>query len=269
MPRRLAALAAGLTVALVTTAPALAEEQCDSRGGVTATLSFEERRDYGYRDLRLTIDRAGVTAYDAPVTARDCEEPFCFPGGGSEHDSVRVRDLDQDGEPEVLLDLFTGGAHCCFASQVLAFDGTAAYEMAAERNWGDVGYRLKDVDGDGRRDFRSADPRFAYAFTAYAFAAFPIQVFAWEGRLVDRTDRMRAAIRADARHWRREYERRPLRYQPQGPLAAWAADQYRLGRRAQALRLLRREVRSGRLRSMPGGKRFPRKLDRKLHRWGY
>jgi hypothetical protein len=52
-------------------------------------------------------------------------------------------------------------------------------------------------------------------------------------------------------------------------LAAWAADQYRLGRRARALRFVRREVRSGRLRHMRGRRGFARRLDRQLRRWGY
>ena len=35
---------------------------------------------------------------------------------------LTVRDLDGDGEPEVLVDLYTGGAHCCFYTVILRFD---------------------------------------------------------------------------------------------------------------------------------------------------
>jgi hypothetical protein len=83
------------------------------------------------------------------------------------------------------------------------------------------------------------------------------------------TKRMRDTVRADARRWMRAYRKAPARYEPQGVLAAWAADQYLLGRRRQALRFVRRAVRSGKLRAMPRAAGFPRRLDSTLRRWGY
>ena len=60
---------------------------------------------------------------------------------------LQVVDLDADGEPEVLVDAYTGGAHCCALTEILRFDG-AAY-APAETTWGNFGYALKDLDGDG------------------------------------------------------------------------------------------------------------------------
>jgi hypothetical protein len=123
------------------------------------------------------------------------------------------------------------------------------------------------------REFVSADDRFAYAFTAYAFSALPLQILSFRrDRFTDVTADHPAHVRADARRWRRAYRRaRPDAF-PQGVLAAWAADQYRLGRRAQALAHVRREARHGKLRAAMGARRaqrFPRRLDRTLRRWGY
>ena len=110
--------------------------------------------------------------YDEAVTARDCDEPWCSPGGGNER-SIHVRDLNGDDEPEVLLDLYTGGAHCCVLTQVFTFDAPG-YRKAAEHDWADAGYRIADVDGNGTPEIKSADARFAYAFAAFAFSGFPV-----------------------------------------------------------------------------------------------
>jgi hypothetical protein len=260
-----AALAA-LTACLVAAAPALAKHETATAGQVSATFTYFGDYPDGFTGLQLTIARAGTTVYDRPVAARDCDEPWCAPGGGRGR-SLHARDLDGDGEPEVLLDLYTGGAHCCVVGQIFTFDAPG-YRKAAERNWADAGYRLADIDGNGTLELKSADARFAYAFAAFAFSAFPVQVFHWRaGRLVDVTERFRRAMRKDARRWMHVY--RHADYEPQGALAAWAADQYQLGHRAYARRVVRRAVQTGRLRDMPGASRFPRKLDRRLRRWGY
>jgi hypothetical protein len=151
---------------------------------------------------------------------------------------------------------------------LLRWDG-AAYR-AVERNWGEPGYRVKNVGGRGTSELVTADPRFAYAFSAFAFSGFPVRVLRFrDDRLVNVTRGLRRVVRADARRWMRGYRRMPRRYEPQGVLAAWAADRYLLGRRRSALRFVRRAVRSGKLRSMPGRGTFPHRLDRKLRRWGY
>jgi hypothetical protein len=233
---------------------------------VTATFTYFGSFAHGYRGLELAIARAGTTVHDKPVVARNCDKPWCAPGGGPGK-SVHARDLDGDAEPEVLLDLYTGGAHCCFLTQIFAFDGTT-YRKATEHDWADAGYRLADLNGDGKPEFKSADARFAYRFTAYAFSGFPIRILHWrDGRLVDATNRFRRLVRRDARRWLRIYRHADI--EPQGALAAWAADQYRLGHRRYARRLVRRAVTTGKLRTMRGAARFPRKLDRTLRRFGY
>jgi len=91
------------------------------RGNVKATITYTER-DFLYEKLRLRIVRAGRTALDVPIQRLGC--PDC---AGSRPVDVAVRDLD-GGEPEVLLDLYTGGAHCCSVSLILRWDpGTRRY----------------------------------------------------------------------------------------------------------------------------------------------
>ena len=57
---------------------------------------------------------------------------------------LRIIDLDGDGEPEVLVDLYTGGAHCCWATLFLRWDGHTYRSM--QHLWGDPSYDLSDLD---------------------------------------------------------------------------------------------------------------------------
>jgi hypothetical protein len=250
-------------------APALAEEETASDGDVSATFSYDQPEKYQWENMRLAIAQAGVVVYDEPVSAEHCEEPYCAPSGVGQTRSVRVQDLDGDGGPEVILDLFTGGAHCCHVTQIFA-DGSGVYRKRAERNFGDPGYRLNDLDADGEPEFVGADFRFDYQFSAFAFSGAPIRIYAWrDGTFRQVTDDYRSQIRADAALWMKRYRRASRRDEPQGVLAAWAADEYRLGRRATALRFVRSEIRSGKLRDLPGRGTFVHRLDRTLKRWGY
>jgi hypothetical protein len=256
----------------LTAQAALADEQVAGSGQVRATFSFDRRGEYKFTDLWLRIDRAGTTVFDEAVDIPTCQEPYCVPAGALEDsDTVRVRDLDADGEPEVLVDVFTGGAHCCFATEILRFDGSSY--RARSRNWEDSGYRLADLDDDGRPEFSTSDARFADVFASFAESAFPIRVLAWsKGRFTNVTRQHTALIRTDAKRWKRAYHKRRNGNRSLGVLAAWTADQYLLGRRKQANRFLAHEQRAGRLRSAPGwksGAAFARQLKHRLRRWGY
>ena len=44
-----------------------------------------------------------------------------WPGGVVDDSSVDVRDLDGDGEPEVLVKLYSGGANCCLSSLIFRY----------------------------------------------------------------------------------------------------------------------------------------------------
>jgi len=270
--RRLAPLAAVVATLALAAAPAVAKTETVSSGPVTATFRFHRVGDLRYRHLHLTVTLDGATVFDRRARTRFCAEPYCVPGGGNAGPSLRVADLDGDGPPDVLLDLFTGGAHCCVESELVALTADGAVRRF-ERDWGDGGYRLEDLDGDGLAEFVSADDRFAYAFTAYAFSALPVQILSFRGdRFTDVTASYPARVRADAHRWRRAYRRAKADAYPQGVLSAWAADRYRLGDRAGARRFVRRQARHGKLRAAMGARRathFAARLDRLLRRWGY
>jgi len=258
----LLAAAAAVVVVAGAAAASLLHSKTATFGSVRATITWRNARFFEAKDVRLRIARAGVAALDTRSVGLDRPQ------------TIKARDLDADGEPEVLVDFYTGGAHCCFFSQIYRFAGSTY--VSARHLWGDLGYVLRDLDGDGTLELQSADDRFAYVFTAYAASAFPIQIWEYEvGRLVDVTRRYPALIRKDAaRLWRDSLLRRKDRSfdDVRGILAAWAADEYLLGRSAQAWTTLRRLNRHGVLKGdapWPHGSAYLRKLQKFLQTRGY
>jgi hypothetical protein len=261
-------------VALLCAAPAaLAKTETRTSGDVTATVSYQGKHP-PFKPAHLTITQSGLTVFDANVRmpCKPCGLQAPFNKG-----VMRLRDLDGDAEPEVLLDVYSGGAHCCsyvLVYRFLPFGNT--YERIAWP-WGNPGYVLRDLNKDKRPEFVSGDDRFAYLFTSYADTAFPISIYQLgEKGFTDVTRKFRKQVRADARHWLRIYkralrEKRDVR----GVLAAFLADEYLAKRSKPGWRVLRRAAAKHQLRSPygdrtgPSGKRYLRALRRYLRRWGY
>jgi hypothetical protein len=260
-------------VLLVSLVPAaLADTETATSGPVTATLSYDHTGDaFEWTNLQLTISRDGTQVFAADPSFGDCTSPYCAPAGQSMTDSVKAVDLDGDSEPEVVLDLFTGGAHCCFVSRFYRWDGTTY--VPADRTFGDPSYRLADLDGDGAPEIITADDRFAYTFTAFAFSLLPVRIYdlrAGVWQLV--TKRFPQRVRADARANWGYFKKAARQNEPRGAIAAWAADQFLLGHRDYAKRTLYRLARQKRLPGLFAPKSqtaFVRNLLRFLGRHGY
>src|SRR5687768_2583979 len=148
MTRSLALAAALLALALLPAA-ASAEVMTETRtlGNVTAELSYDKQSDFDFKDVRLKITRAGMVAHDALVPA-PCDECPVIPEGlgDPEIPSLNVIILDQDGETEVVVNLYTGGAHCCSYSQIFRYDPATSAYRRTKGSWGDYGYTLRDLD---------------------------------------------------------------------------------------------------------------------------
>jgi hypothetical protein len=182
---------------------------------------------------RLKITRAGKTLLDAVPPQSEQSPPCRFA-------ALQVVRLDKQPEPQVVLDFYTGGAHCCTYSLIYQFEPQSQTYKAFQHNWGNRGYRLQDLDGNGVMEFVSADDRFAYAFASYAASPSPIQLWAYQpGKLVDITRQHPKLIYADAtRLWQAFQEIRPD-CDPkswgncgEGILAAYLANKYLLGQAA-------------------------------------
>lgn len=245
-----------------------------SEGQVTAQVTYRER-DRVHSNVRVRIARAGENVVTAPL-GRLC--PHCRDEGLLLVAGLKVRDLDRDAEPEVLLDLYSGGTHCCFSTLFFGYVG-GRYARALE-DWGNYAYDLKDLDTDGQPELVSADNRFAYAFVPYAFSVPPVQIWRFRvGELIDVTRDFPAIVEKSARGHLRFYQRGPRRtifaWDARGILAAYLAEMYLLGREQEGWRVLGRAYARGDLRRdgtddpYPGGRIYLKNLRTFLRAAGY
>jgi hypothetical protein len=175
------------------------------------------------------------------------------------------------GAPDVVLNLYSGGAHCCSITQVYRYDAASGSFVRAQRDFGDPGSRLETLGG--RRVFLSADDRFAYTFSAFAFSGMPVQLWSFSGgRFVDVTRRYPALTARDATRQYAAWEANRTQGTGLGFLAAWAADEDLLGHSALVHATLASAQARGELRSLAGwksGAAFLAQLQRFLSAAGY
>ena len=141
----LAVLAGGAVAAL---GAAVTHTRTASSGSTVATLSWTANHSttgLPYSNLRLDIRRGGSDLFDDPVHGLLCGTG-CWPALGVRSAPVAVSDIEGDGAPDVIVGLYSGGAHCCYVTQIYRYDpGTQTYAVA-QRD------RVTRAHHDGRDD---------------------------------------------------------------------------------------------------------------------
>ncbi|HMS34815.1 MAG TPA: hypothetical protein PKC91_12095 [Ignavibacteria bacterium] len=93
---------------------------------------------------------------------------------------IKEYDLNNDGNREILIEMYSGGAHCCtslylgrFIKDKFIFTDTVF--------WGNSYYSVEDLDKDGKLEISGSSDMFAYAFTNYAETKFPLMIYRYNG----------------------------------------------------------------------------------------
>jgi hypothetical protein len=260
----------GAAIALaVVPASALAGTQSASKDGITATLTFKGS-DFQTTDLNLEIVRRGVTAYDKAVKSNDCYSS-CSPLNSS--GSVHILALQPGiAEPNVLVDMYSGGAHCCQIEQVFTYSATTKTYSEVQRDFGNYGEEL--VKSEGIWLFKSENNDFAYEFTDYAASGAPLQLFKFSDarKFVNVTHQHDKMIAADAKLWLKAYRSEAPHYSDSvGLIAAWAADEDELGKSVYVSKFLQQQAAKHHLNSAiaASGEKFIKALDKFLRQEGY
>lgn len=272
-----------LLAVLAPAASAATKTETGSSGDVSASLTYDYKKArYGPTDFsnaHVSITRAGVQLVDETL-GKECA--YCTPwpaSMGSNSSSVDVRDLDGDGEPEVLINLFTGGANCCWFTESYRYDEAQnRYIKKHLMPGGSFPYVLKDLNGDGSPEFKSIDSRFAYKYGSNVHTPRPLRIFEWDGgKLVDATIAFPKLAARDAASMYRVYlhVRRIKHANVRGVLAAYLADSYNASNGRTAWRRVVAAYRRGELdrqfkdEAGPFGKKYLTSLRAFLKKLGY
>lgn len=260
-------------ICLIAAPTAMATTETARAGAVTATFTFAGKVP-NFHGLHLTIARAGTVVYDQPVVAKFCGR-LCWPGPlVGRRSAVQAVDLEHTGEPDVVLNLYSGGAHCCTVVQIFSFNAAANTYVKTERVFGDPDARIVDLRHDGRFEFLTADDAFAYRFTDYAASGLPIEILTFaNGGFTDVTRSFPRLVAKDAAFWLRTFKGMARNGYPDsvGVIAAWAADEDLLGHSKLVSRYLAQQARARHLNApdSAGGTKFVASLQRFLRRRGY
>jgi hypothetical protein len=206
----------------------LAATKIGTSGNIKAEISYREQPKYEYQ-VHLKIFRGKKKVLDRRDPQKEVSDR---PVVDIDPDNkLPVLDLDGNKEPEVIVDFYTGGAHCCTYSLIYRYQTQEKRYTVKRFDWGNVGYELVDLNKDKIPEFRSADDRFAYAFASYAASGFPLRVWQYrQGKMVDVTRKYPKLVRANAlEHWQSYQRAKQEDAEVKGLLTAYLADKYLLG----------------------------------------
>lgn len=130
-------------------------------GKVKVSVSYDRENNEAINEennLRYTL------YYDGKEKVRETASTY-------NHGNISLQDLDSNGTPEVIVETYSGGAHCCTAQTVYTVQGNNFSSVQLGPADGGGG-EFKDLNKDGRMEFITYDNNFLYTFDAYA-GSFP------------------------------------------------------------------------------------------------
>lgn len=162
----------------------------------TSDLQAELMEDESDGNVYLQLTRDEKDMYRFPINDRSTLKP-------SNVSIVAVRDLDKNGEFEVILEILTPGSNCCSILTIVYFNqNLKLYESSNKltKAWS-IAPRMVDIDEDNIPEFVTRDSNYPW-LAPPAFAVSPIQIFRFvEDELIDVTIEYPDLIKQDAILW--------------------------------------------------------------------
>lgn len=117
---------------------------------------------------------------------------------------IKEYDLNNDGKKEILIEMYSGGAHCCTSVYLGKFINDK-FVFTDTIFWGNSYYTVEDLNKDGKLELSGANDMFAYAFTNYAETKFPPLIYAYNGsKFVNITSDHKELINKQLEEFRQE-----------------------------------------------------------------
>lgn len=255
--------AGGFADPVPATTPAPSVERKAGSTYVSATLRYGDGSQKNvpiWNDIRVSITRNEV------VLTKDQLLPATAAASYFSPPKVLVVDLDDDADPEVLVDVFTAGYDCC--RRTVVYRRNEDHYDAQVADWSASGYRLRDVGGGDSPEFVSTDDRFPALFRSDRRGPLRITRLK-DGRLTDVTAELRGQLERDARLHRRAWKRaaKARGGDARAAVAALVVDLVRLGQAPAARKVIATAARDRELRTTANA--FARRIDGRLVAWGY
>ncbi len=92
---------------------------------------------------------------------------------------IFLADLDNNGTDEVIVKVFSGGAHCCTNHLIYTWKNNQFTKTQTGELDGNGGY-FKDIEQDKKYEFITYDNSFLYQFSSYAGSFAPSLIFKFE-----------------------------------------------------------------------------------------
>jgi hypothetical protein len=195
-------------------------------GAVKVDLSYQKRPQGLASNFRIALTRAGELLQEQPLPVITATSKLL---------NIAIADLNGDGEDEIILDLTTEDARCCYYSIIYRYQPIRERYAPIQQYWGTLGYQREDLNGDGVVEFQTRDRAIAEFFPNLELINYPLQIFEYrsDGAVLV-TSQFPEAIAEDARRlWQLATELNVDDPQLQGILASYLAEQYLLGTSTQ------------------------------------
>jgi hypothetical protein len=135
-----------------------------------ANYQLKEEHLIGAYGVRWWHDTNNEIGFNDVVMIEAGGKPSVRIDSASAIEDLTGTDINGDGYPEVIVDTYSGGAHCCFGTRVISLrDVPVSILQKPESNAGGM---FQDLNGDGIYEFLTADDLFAYKYCPYAGSPF-------------------------------------------------------------------------------------------------
>jgi hypothetical protein len=105
------------------------------------------------------------------------------------------KDITGDGLPDLVIEVYSGGAHCCFEYLILSLGEEV--KKLDRISGGNSSFEFKDLNGDGIYEAIGNDDTFAYWETSYVESPMPGVILKFDGKKYVVSDLMRRPAPSD------------------------------------------------------------------------